>query len=262
VAITVDAGWVGVGSCGDGTTAVLASSLAMTVAGSPGGAAQRTDELWAIITDPDSAVWQFVIQPQGLGGTGLMLATITVPANSTDSSTWTLTPRAQDFSTGGAIPGPPGPSGVQGATGNTGPPGATGAQGPAGPTGAQGPAGPTGPAADYQVGPWLTLANPGSPSGLVSDSRFRYRLMGALNSVQVDFNAHWTAAATWTFPAMDSTCFVSNPGGQPRIYNPQGNAAVTSAAPNTRITMGASGAVTLATVATGVGTLNAIIPKD
>jgi hypothetical protein len=261
VNVTVDAGWVAVGSCGDGTTAVLASSLAMTVPGSPGGAAVRTDELWAIISDPDSATWQFVIQPQGLGGNGVRLANITVPANSTDSSTWTLTPRAQDFSTGGAIPGPVGPPGVAG------PPGADGAVGPQGPQGVAGPTGatgPTGPAADYQIGPWFTLTNPGSPTGLASDSRLRFRLLGALNSVQVDFSLHWTAVATWTFPAMDSTCWVSQPGSQPRIYMIQGNATFpTTAIPGSRLTLGASGAVTFASAGgNGVSTLNALIPKD
>jgi hypothetical protein len=157
VAISVDAGWLAVGDCGDGTTAVLASSLAMQVTGAPGGAAVRTDELWAIITDPDTAIWQLVIVPQGTGGPGLRLANITVPANSTDSSTWTLTPRQQDFSTGGAIPGPQGPAGVQGAQGDPGAAGAQGPQGPQGAAGAQGPAGATGPPGPPTTDTWHDL---------------------------------------------------------------------------------------------------------
>jgi hypothetical protein len=57
----------------------------------------------------------------------------------------TLTPRAQDFSTGGAIPGPQGPAGQQGPKGDTGSQGATGATGPTGPQGATGATGATGP---------------------------------------------------------------------------------------------------------------------
>lgn len=259
---TIDAGWLAVGDAGDGTVAVLSSPVALLLTAAPGGSTARTDDIRAEITDPDTATWTVSVLPAGTGTGGVRLGTVDVPANATTAAQMTFHPRAQDFSTGGAIPGPQGPAGVQGPQGDPGPTGATGATGPQGAQGTTGATGPQGPAPDWQLGPWLTLANPGSPTGWASDSRFRYRLVGALNAVQVDFNAHWTAAATFTFAAMDSTCWVSNPGSQPRIYNLQGNGAVSGGAAMTRLTMGASGALNIVTVATGVGTLNAIIPKD
>jgi hypothetical protein len=115
------------------------------------------------------------------------------------------------------------------------------------------------------VGPWFTAANPGSPAGLVSDTRFRYRQVPALNAVQVDFSLHCTATGTWTFPAMDSTCWVSQPGAQPRIYTVMGNGQSPAAGSVlSRITLGASGALSAswASSAGGVATLNAMIPQD
>lgn len=110
------------------------------------------------------------------------------------------------------------------------------------------------------IGPWRTLE---TPLGPLPATRFRYRLIGFLNCVQVDFNLHWTATnADWTFPPMADDCHVSQPGGQPRIYIMHG--ASGGAAPFTRITLGAAGAVRIQTAAAGgsVGTLTSLIPRD
>jgi hypothetical protein len=152
LAIAVDSGWLAVADCGDGTVAVIASQLAVQVQGAAGGSTPRTDDLIVIATTPDDdALWQLVVVPHLAGG-GLLLATIDVPANATSSAAFTFHPVAQNFSTGGAIPGPQGPvgpkgdPGADGAAGPQGPQGATGAQGPQGATGAAGPQGPVGPA--------------------------------------------------------------------------------------------------------------------
>ena len=259
--IAVDLGWLAVADAGDATVCVVTSPVAVLITGAPGGASARTDDLILNVDDPDTASWSMTVLPHGSGG-GLLLATIDVPANATSSGQFTFHPRAQDFSTGGAIPGPVGPAGVQGAAGDTGP---TGPQGPAGATGPAGPTGPTGPAADWQLGPWLTLVNRTTPTGFTSDSRLRYRLIGALNAVQVDFSAHWSVTVqTWTFPAMDPSCWVSQPGSQPRIYTATGNAAsVASPATINRFNFAPNGVSSYqSTAGTGVATLNAIIPKD
>jgi len=300
--IIIDPGWLALAPCGDGTLAVLTSMVTMQVAAAPGGASARTDELRATIPDPDSGMFNLAVMPAGQTTSGILLGTITVPANATLVSQMTLTPAAANYTGGGGgpqgPPGPTGPMGPAGTTGATGPPGTTGPAGPAGPTGAtgstgaqgatgppgsqgpqgiQGPVGPTGatgaqgpqgPAgtSGLALGPWQTLTNPGSPAGLASDSRFRYRLVGAMNAVQVDFSAHWTAAGNiWTLPAMSSDCWVSQPGGQPRIYTAQGNAASpgSAATPLNRFTFAASGVSSYnGAVGTGVATLNAIIPID
>jgi hypothetical protein len=302
--VLVDAGWLAIAPCGDDTIAVLTSQITMQVDAAPGGAADRTDELRAEITDPDSGLFVLSVLPAGASTNGILLGTIGVPSGATNSGQMTLTPAPPSYAGGGGgggvgpagPPGPAGPQGPAGPTGATGPTGLTGLTGPAGPqgikgdtgaqgttgtTGAQGPQGVKGDtgaqgiqgpqgiqgipgATDLGLGAWTTLVNPGSPSGLAADARFRYRLIGALNAVQIDFSAHWTVAGTWTFPAMTSDCWVSQPGGQPRIYTSQGNAASPSS-PTTlnRFTLAGSGVCSYAGITgTGVATLNAIVPKD
>ena len=165
--VTVAGGWVGVADCGDGTTGVVTSAVAVLVTAAAGGASPRTDEIRCQIADPEAAVWQISVLPPGQSG--LLLGTIDVPANATSSAQMTFHPRAQDFSTGGAIPGPQGVPGPQGDPGATGPAGAAGAQGPQGTAGAAGAAGPAGPAGPPTTDSWhdfrpLTnsFANPGS----------------------------------------------------------------------------------------------------
>jgi hypothetical protein len=148
LAVIIDAGWLAVADCGDGTNAVLTSSTAMQVDAAPGGAAARTDELRAEITDPDSGLFTVSVLPAGASTSGILLGHIGVPVNATNSSQLTLTPAPPSYSVGGGggtgPQGPPGPAGPQGPAGPTGATGATGTAGATGPAGPQGPKGDTG----------------------------------------------------------------------------------------------------------------------
>jgi hypothetical protein len=114
--ITVAGGWVAVGDCHDGTVAVLAGTVAVEADAAPGGDQARTDELIAEIVDPETARWALSVQPPGTR-LGVVLGWVDVPAGAASAAEMTLTSREQDFSTGGAIPGPPGPMGPQGVEG-------------------------------------------------------------------------------------------------------------------------------------------------
>jgi hypothetical protein len=151
--IAIDLGWLAIADAGDRTVCVLTSPVALIVQAAPGGASPRTDMLQAVVTDPETATCSIAVVPAGTTG-GIKLADITVPANATSSAQMTFTPVAQNFSTGGAIPGPAGPVGPKGDPGADGAPGAAGATGPQGATGAQGPAGPTGPPGPATVDTW------------------------------------------------------------------------------------------------------------
>ena len=355
LAVDVSADWLALADCGDGTVAVLTSPVGARVTVQPGDDdADRDEELWAVITDPETATYAFRVLAPGGGQAGVRLATITVPAGADSSGDLVLTPRDPDFGGGGS--GPPGPPGPQGPTGPQGPPGPPdgppgpeGPPGPAGPPGAEGPpgregdigppgaggppggpgpagdpgpAGPAGaegqstlivggfghqrtpaelppngfieagwdgpgrPAQDIQIepgwalvwdsgqgggvvpelgiGPWQALVTPPGP---LPATRFRYRLIGFLNCVQVDFLVHAnTSGGPYNFGAMAADCHVGQPNGQPRFYSLQGSTATpASGVALTRVQFGPNGAVTLWTSFTGgggVSCLNALIPRD
>jgi len=123
LAITVEAGWLAVADCADGTAAVLASDNAIEIRAQPGGDIQRRDEVLAEIIDPETAQWAVSVLPPGAsseGTGGIVLGWVEVPAGATSASQMGLEPREQDFSTGGAIPGPPGPRGPEGPGGPAG----------------------------------------------------------------------------------------------------------------------------------------------
>ena len=142
--VNVSADWLALADCGDGTIAVLTSSLEAAVTVEPGGAADRDDELWAIITDPEAATYALRVLEGAGGQHGVRLATITVPAGASTADELELHPRDPDFGGGGQ--GPPGPQGPPGADGPPGPPGLPGDPGgPPGPPGEQGIPGPEGP---------------------------------------------------------------------------------------------------------------------
>jgi hypothetical protein len=85
-------GWLGVVGCGDGTSAVVGSRLDLVVNGNAGPASgTRTDVLWCDV-QPDSGTWSLsvITQAASAGRTGLLLATITVPANATLASQMTI----------------------------------------------------------------------------------------------------------------------------------------------------------------------------
>jgi Collagen triple helix repeat (20 copies) len=157
--ILVDPGWLALADCGDDTVAVLTAPITLEAAAQPGGLEDRTDELWAVITDPEHAEFRLAVRPEGQGGPGVMLGTVEVPAGAGSAEDMTLIPREQDFA--GSTPGPPGPPGPQGPAGpqgETGDPG--GPQGPEGPIGPEGPQGPPGEQGEQGVqGP---MGNTGS----------------------------------------------------------------------------------------------------
>lgn len=116
--MTLDAHWLAVAPAGDGTTAVITSPIAVAVAVAPGdGIAERTDELRAEIADPDAALWSLSVLPEGVSDSGLVLGWVRVPPDAESAADMHFEPRQQDFSTGGAIPGPPGPIGPEGPMG-------------------------------------------------------------------------------------------------------------------------------------------------
>jgi hypothetical protein len=160
--VTIEGGWLAVADCGDGTSAVLAAPVAIQVTALAGGAVERTDEIWAEITDPETAQFTVSVTTSSGDHSGIMLGTIVVPPDATGSAEMELVPREQDFGGGGgdgggppgpAGPqGPPGPQGPQGDPGPAGPPGGgdgtEGPPGPQGPPGEQGATGPPGPTGD------------------------------------------------------------------------------------------------------------------
>ena len=123
LAITVEAGWLAVADCADGTAAVLASDNAIEIRAQPGGDVDRRDEVLAEIIDPETAQWAVSVLPPGAsseGSGGIVLGWVNVPAGATTAAEMELMPREQDFATGGAIPGPPGPRGPEGPGGPAG----------------------------------------------------------------------------------------------------------------------------------------------
>lgn len=124
LAITIEGGWLAVADCADGTCAVLASDNAIEVRAAPGGELDRRDEILAEVTDPETAQWAVSVLPPGAGGAestgGIVLGWVHVPAGATSAEQMGLEPRLQDFSTGGAIPGPPGDRGPEGPGGPAG----------------------------------------------------------------------------------------------------------------------------------------------
>jgi xanthosine utilization system XapX-like protein len=142
--IMIDPAWLALASCADGTVAVLTSPVAMVVGVLPGDDDDdRTDELWAEVLDPETALFQLAVQQPDPDRRGVLLATIEIPAGAASIEDMTLVPRVPDF--GGGAPGPPGPPGPQGPQGVAGPPGEPGGPpGPEGPPGGPGPEGPPG----------------------------------------------------------------------------------------------------------------------
>jgi hypothetical protein len=118
--IVIDAGWLAIGECGDGTVAVVTSDVDAEVQAAQGGAENREDEIWAVITDPDTATFRLAVLPAG-DYTGVRLALVRVPAGAIISAQMQLIPLDQDFGGGGGGgPGPPGPVGPPGPPGSPG----------------------------------------------------------------------------------------------------------------------------------------------
>jgi hypothetical protein len=118
--IIIDAGWLAIAQCGDGTVAVITSDVDAEVQAAQGGAENREDEIWAIVTDPDAAQYRLAVLPAG-DYTGVRLALVRVPAGAIISAQMQLIPLDQDFGGGGGGgPGPPGPVGPPGPPGSPG----------------------------------------------------------------------------------------------------------------------------------------------
>ena len=118
--IAVDPGWLAIAECGDGTVAVLASDVDTEVQAVQGGAEAREDELWAVVTDPETATYRLAVLPGDGDYTGVQLGIIRVPAGAIASGQMQLVPLEPDFGGGGGGPGPPGPVGPPGPPGEPG----------------------------------------------------------------------------------------------------------------------------------------------
>ncbi len=86
LAIIIDPGWLALVDCGDGTTAVLGSRVAVQVPVMAGGEQDREDVLVTEIIDLEAATWTVQVRPD-VGG-GLVLGTVRVPAGAEDPGTW------------------------------------------------------------------------------------------------------------------------------------------------------------------------------
>lgn len=117
--ILLDPGWLAVAPCGDGTNAVITSPVTLSIQAAPGGLDYREDEIRAEIIDPEAATWSISVLPEGASASGLVLGWVRVPPGAGAVADMVLVPREQDFSTGGAIPGPIGPPGPQGPPGTS-----------------------------------------------------------------------------------------------------------------------------------------------
>lgn len=117
--VLLDPGWLAVAPCGDGTTAVITSPITLQIQAAPGGMEYREDEIRAEIIDPEAATWSVSVLPEGASASGLILGWVRVPPGAGVAAEMSLVAREQDFSTGGAIPGPVGPPGPQGPPGTS-----------------------------------------------------------------------------------------------------------------------------------------------
>jgi hypothetical protein len=119
--INIDPGWLALAQCGDGTVAVITSDVDVEVQAAQGGAENREDEIWAVITDPDTATYRLAVLPAG-DYTGVRLGLVRVPAGAIISAQMQLIPLDQDYGGGGGggEPGPPGPVGPPGPPGSPG----------------------------------------------------------------------------------------------------------------------------------------------
>jgi hypothetical protein len=119
--INIDPGWLALAQCGDGTVAVITSDVDVEVQAAQGGAENREDEIWAVITDPDTATYRLAVLPAG-DYVGVRLALVRVPAGAIISAQMQLIPLDQDYGGGGGggEPGPPGPVGPPGPPGSPG----------------------------------------------------------------------------------------------------------------------------------------------
>jgi hypothetical protein len=92
--IIIEAGWLGVADCGDGTSAVVGSRLANVTNAAPGPASgTREDVLWCDV-EPDEGEWTLAVIPASAtaGRPGLPLAFITVPAGASLASQMQIRP--------------------------------------------------------------------------------------------------------------------------------------------------------------------------
>jgi len=90
--MTVKGGWLGIVACGDGTSAVVGSPTDQNVTGLVGPASgSRTDYIWCDV-QPDSGTWSLTVinATAAAGRSGLALATLTVPANASQASQFTI----------------------------------------------------------------------------------------------------------------------------------------------------------------------------
>lgn len=90
--ISIQAGWVGVASCDDLTSAVVGSRETQIVTANPGPAVgSREDVIWCD-TYPDEGYWRLSVMPvsQSAGRSGIPIAWVTVPSNANLASQMTI----------------------------------------------------------------------------------------------------------------------------------------------------------------------------
>lgn len=91
---TVKAGWAGIADCGDLTSAVVGSRSDQNVTALAGPATgSRTDYIWCDV-QPDAGTWSLTVinATAAAGRSGLLIATLTVPANASLASQMTVAP--------------------------------------------------------------------------------------------------------------------------------------------------------------------------
>lgn len=231
--IVIAPAWLALADCGDGTVGVISSAGVITVPVQRGSEDEdRTDEIWAEVSDPETARFTVAVLPAG-PRIGVMLGTVVVPAGATSATELELIPRPQDFAAGDGPPGPPGPGGPPGSTGPQGEPGSPGDPGDPGPPGATGPAGedgtpgPPGPqgeqgAATLIVGSFGRQTTPADlpPSGLIPAGFDGPGRPAADTQVEVGWSLVYELdGSLWTFTADGVGGPWLNPGV---VQGPQG----------------------------------------
>lgn len=89
--VELQGGWLAIADAGDGTSCVVGSRTGLTFTVPAGGSSARTDVLWCDVT-PGDAEWALaLITPSQITGrAGVLLGSITVPANANLASQFTL----------------------------------------------------------------------------------------------------------------------------------------------------------------------------
>lgn len=91
-------GWLAIAAAADGTNVVAGSHDSVTFTVPAGGSAARQDWLWCDV-EPDTATWSLALLTSSeiIGRTGVLLATISVPANASAATALGLHPAGVSY---------------------------------------------------------------------------------------------------------------------------------------------------------------------